>query len=674
MIDRRSFLATAPWLAAAAGAQTSSPSAGSGELVYLKPAPLIPWNGQIGFSLDPLVSEWQPEGRQDTDRLAYTGGGYRLELDFHRLEPQLLTFQFRLQRDDKRPFTVRSYSVRTQLSFVGIYRIWDYRSGPIELMDQFNVYTRGLPSGKEYAQVYGANSGIPIVLCSDREGRNRFTFGMLDQVEATGLRIGDWSLGLSPRGEGLNFWFEFVKPAGYPITRTTLEDGGWLDTRLASWFDTIGRYTHWVETTARIQVLKPPVPADEPIWKTSDPYGQNINEDIIWKNAALCRKAGITMLSLDAGYNNALTAGMDTPEHIESFNDNTGDWIADRTKFPDFRALVKRLHEQGHVVTVWVALFIVGKATRAYQQVRQMLMRDASGKELIDLCPCHPDTPGYLARTFLKLATDYDLDGLWLDFMDGLHIPCHASHPHSTSSPGEGYNRCLAAVRDALIQWKPSFLIETRMKMANINVKQFVNVLETSDMPFDFDLNRSLGVFVRSFGEGLAAKLDPAQWHIHESNENVAKSCATVTLTGVPVFGVDFTLLPESHLRVVAAWMRFYRQHQKDLSQGQWTPVGFAGLFPQFRVSSGVKEFVYIASSSTAPTSIEGREEVYVVNAADTDRISVTLDAAPRGRWRAVVRNCFLEQTGTHEINVSGDKLFLDEAIPQGGLLELHKI
>jgi alpha-galactosidase len=336
--------------------------------------------------------------------------------------------------------------------------------------------------------------------------------------------------------------------------------------------------------------------------------------------------------------------------------------------------LVERLHQQGQKVTVWVALFMAGKATRAYQQVRNMLSRDPSGKERIDLCPCHPDTPGYLARTFLKLATDYDLDGFWLDFMDGLHVPCHAPHPHFTSSPGEGYNRCLGAIRDAVMHWKQGFLLETRMKMANINVKQFVNVLETSDMPFDFDLNRSLGVFVRSFAGGLATKLDPAQWHIHESNENVAKSCATVTLIGVPVFGVDFTLLPESHIRVVAAWMDFYRRHQMDLAKGRFAPAGLSGLLPQFRVLNGAKAFVYVGASSTAPTSVDGCEELYIVNASDADRVLLMLDAAPRGRWRAVVRDCFLAETQTREISVSSEKLLLDEAIPQGGLLELHRI
>ena len=323
MMDRRAFLTSAP-LAAVAVRQARSQS--SNAFAYLKPEPLTPWAGQLGFALDPPVSEWRAQRGPDRDRLTYTGDGYRLDLNFRRPEPGLLTFQFRLEREDKRPFTIRSYSLRTQLSLVGIYRFWNYRGGPIELMDQFSVYTRGL---NENTQVSGANTGIPIMLCSDREGHNRFAFGMFDQVEATELRIGDWSLGLSPRGEGLNFWFEFVKPAGYEITRTTLVDGASIDTRPATWFETIAGYARWAEAAGNIHVLEPPPAAFEPIWNTWYPYGQNINEAIIWKNAELCRKAGITTLLLDAGYNNALTRGMGTPQDIAWFNDHTGDWTAE---------------------------------------------------------------------------------------------------------------------------------------------------------------------------------------------------------------------------------------------------------------------------------------------------------------------------------------------------------
>jgi len=181
-------------------------------------------------------------------------------------------------------------------------------------------------------------------------------------------------------------------------------------------------------------------------------------------------------------------------------------------------------------------------------------------------------------------------------------------------------------------------------------------------------------VFVRSFAGGLATKFDPVQWHIRESNENVAKSCATVTLMGVPVFGVDFTLLPESHIRIVKAWVDFYRRHQTDLSKGRFMPVGFGGLFPQFQILRGAKVFIYVGSSSTTPTSINGCREVYIVNASDTNRVALALDEIRGGRWLVVVRDCFLAESGIREIMAPGEKLVLDEVIPQGGLLELRRV
>lgn len=640
------------------------------ERAYVKLALAEQWAGRLGFALDPPVEKWERIEGNDVARVAYGGGGYRLELDSNQLDPQAFTIRFKLQRDDGQNFTVLSYSVIAQLSLVGIYRAWNYRGGPAEALGEVDVFTRGLSSNGE---VSGANIGIPIIVLTDRDGRNRFTFGMSDQVEITDLHINNYSLGFSERGEGLNFSFEFIKPRGYTITRSSLDDGIWFDTGSASWFEAVRRYTRWVETTSNISVLHPPQRAYDPIWNTWYPFGQDIDEKIILENAELCRQIGITNIFIDAGYNNSLHRGMSTSRDIELFNNHTGDWIADNEKFPNFHKTVESLHQQGQIVTVWVALFLLGKDTHAYRNARHMLMHDAEGKEMLDLCPCHPDTPGYLSRTFLEMAQKYNLDGYWLDFMDALHVPCHAAHAHYTSSPGEGYNRCLAAVRDAVLKWKPDFLIETRMKMSNINVKQFANVLETYDMPFDFDLNRSLGVFVKSFASGVATKLDPVQWHMYESNENVAKLCATVTLMGIPVFGVDFRLLPKSHVSVMKSWIKFYREHQQDLIDGEFTPVSFAVLFPEFQIRSARKIFLYIGASSTAPVNVAECDEIYIVNAADADRVALILDGINRGQWHTNTCNCFLETIRASDKTIERSSEYLDESIPQGGLLALWK-
>jgi alpha-galactosidase len=638
---------------------------------WLKLEPLSRWDAQLGFALEPRITQWMASGARSRHHASFYAGGYQLKLDFASPEPGLVSFQFRLAREDGQPFTVHRYSLKARLPFSGIYRFWDYRSGSPEIEAEFDAYTRGLASGEKYTQTYAANTGIPFVLCTNRNGENRFSFGMLDQVEVTGLHVEPYSLGLSWRGEGLNFSFEFVKPLGYSLKQSELVDGAWFDARPLNWFQTIREYSRWAERAANLRVMKPPPAAFEPIWNTWYPFGFNINQEIVLRNAEFCRQIGLRNLLIDAGYQNPLTGGLAAAEWNQ-FVDYTGDWTPNPQKFPDFRKMVELLHRQQQFVTVWVALFMLGKKTKAYREARGMLRRDTSGKEQSYLCPCHTETPQYLARTFLKLAKDYDLDGFWLDFMDNMHAPCYSSHLHFTNSPGEGYNRCLAAVRDAAMEYKPDFLMETRMRMANVNAKQFVNVMETSDMPFDFDLNRSMGVMVRSFSEGVASKLDPIQWHIRESEENVAVCCATVTLTGIPVFGVDLRLLPESHLRIIKAWMRFYRQHQDVLSRGELEPCGFASLFPQLQVREGRKAFLYIGSSSTTPVSVEGARQIYIINASGRSRMVITLDGIAAGRWRMVVRNCRLEVVSTHDREVDAGAFALDQQIPEGGLVELH--
>jgi alpha-galactosidase len=676
-MSRRGFLGTASVLGLAfparASFRPSKEGAAGGNQVYVKLDPLAEWDAHLGFALEPPVREWQPQPSEDKNQAVFLGQGFRLKLDFARPDARLTTLQFHLSREDGQPFTVHGYSVSSRLIFTDIYRVWDYRSGPSETDGEFAVYLRDLASGEKYAQTYAANTGIPLIVCTDREGHNRYAFGLLDQVEAAGLRINNYSLGLSQRGEGLNFQFAFERPVGYTLKRSELVDGAYFDARGIDWFHTIQEYAEWTERAGHVTALKPPPAAFEPIWNSWYPLGFNITQESIGKIAELCQKVGIKNVSIDSGYQNHLTGGLGTPQEIETFADYTGDWAPNKDKFPDFRKLVEQIHLRGQLATIWVALFMVGKKTSAYREVSHMLRHDASGKEVYKLCPRHHDTPGYLARTFSQFAKDYDLDGFWLDFMDDEHVPCHTSHPHFTDSTGEGYNACLAAVRDALMKYKPNFLIETRMGMANINAKQFANVLETIDMPFDLDVNRSLGTIVRSFSKGVASKIDPIQWHIRESVENVAVCCATVTFTGVPVFGVDFRLLPEAHLRVVAAWMRFYGEHQNELSQGEFGPVGFDHLFPLLRVQGGTKSFLYAGSSATAPASVEGSDEIYIVNASSSGRVAVFLDGIGVGPWRAISRNCYLEQVSETRIEVRANTFALDMQISKGGLVELRK-
>jgi len=114
-----------------------------------------------------------------------------------------------------------------------------------------------------------------MISCTDREGRNRLTLGMLDQVECTGLRIENYTMGVSARAEGLNYTLEFSKPVGYSIPRQVLSDGVYLNQGSRTWFDTVEDYSNWVRREEQIVPLKPPAAAFEPIWCSWYPFGQD---------------------------------------------------------------------------------------------------------------------------------------------------------------------------------------------------------------------------------------------------------------------------------------------------------------------------------------------------------------------------------------------------------------
>jgi hypothetical protein len=139
------------------------------------------------------------------------------------------------------------------------------------------------------------------------------------------------------------------------------------------------------------------------------------------------------------------------------------------------------------------------------------------------------------------------------------------------------------------------------------------------------------------------------------------------------VFGVDFRLLPASHLRVVAAWMQFYREHQSELWQGHFQPVGFGHLSPQLRIQGDKSTYLYVGSSTTAPAGVAGSDTIYLINASDLERVAIYLDKMSPGRWQVALRNCCLEQVSATSLNAGTSTYAFDMPIPRGGLAELRK-
>src|SRR5262249_8938923 len=157
---------------------------------------------------------------------------------------------------------------------------------------------------------------------------------------------------------------------------------------------------------------------------------------------------------------------------------------------------------------------------------------------------------------------------------------------------------------------------------------------------------------LRAFGKGPALKLDPAQWHLQERPENVAKLCSTVVLGGTPVFSLDFRLLPPTHLEVVKAWLDFYLEYREALVHANLTLLSFEPYFPAIQLEAGSNLFLYLGSGTVVPAQVGRCTELFLINASDLDHLKIQLEEIGIGSWELTSHDCFLKEVQKERLSV----------------------
>jgi len=141
----------------------------------------------------------------------------------------------------------------------------------------------------------------------------------------------------------------------------------------------------------------------------------------------------------------------------------------------------------------------------------------------------------------------------------------------------------------------------------------------------------------------------------------------------VPAVGMDFRKLPESHLRIVKRWLRFYQEHKEAISQGRWRPLEFDPYTSSFAISGARETFVGLFKDVLGTITLEGAgpvPHVYLYNGTGSSYIHTRL-APAAGAYDLVVRDLYLDEVNRSTAEATGGGLNVSLAVPEAGLLEL---
>ena len=446
----------------------------------------------------------------------------------------------------------------------------------------------------------------------------------------------------------------FTKPA---TARKSYVAKVMLDRRGRNWAETVTACSRWVAKENGFKTADVPEAAFDPLYSTWYAFLQDVHADELETEAKLAAEVGMKTMILDDGWQK---------EESKGFYSATGDWMPVKSRFPDMKAHVAKVHEAGLKYMLWLSVPFMGCEAKNYPRFKKMLLKDGD-TGVLD--PRFPEVREYLISTYERAVGEWGFDGLKLDFIDSFDLP--AKDPaladnfagRDYRSVPEALNRLMKDVRARLLKINPDVLLEFRQHYCGPAILQYGNMMRAADCPADPVANRRRICDLRLTSDRIAVHSDMLVWSAAETPEGAALPILNALFSTIQYSMVLAKVSPE-HRRVIAAWIRFSQEHREALLKGAFRPHHPELVYPLIEGESANERVIAVYAEDVCAKSGSPDRPVFVVNATGKAGVLAELAAKPS---KVEYFNVFGEKTG--EGSVSAGLVRLD--VPMSGYAKI---
>ena len=338
-----------------------------------------------------------------------------------------------------------------------------------------------------------------------------------------------------------------------------------LDATGASVADVVRRLAGWMSARIDEPALSVPALAIKPVYSTWYTFTQDVNAAVIESEAALAVPMGCGTVFIDDGWQRmAVGRGYQ----------GCGDWVPDTDKFPDLLAHVRRVRALGAGVVLWVAPLLLGTNSNAYADLAEYATLRRKPDDCFILDPRHRAVRDHLADVCLRLVTDYEVDGLKIDFLDAAMRYQGTSPVGDIRDVGEAMAALLRLLRSRLDEaGHGDVLFEFRQPYVSPTIARFGQILRASDCPADALVNLRSTVDCRLLSVGQVTHADPMMWGPTGGPEAVAQQIYA-GLFSVPQISMRLAELPAEQAAALAGLLRWWRDLAPVLLAGSIQVTG----------------------------------------------------------------------------------------------------
>lgn len=479
-----------------------------------------------------------------------------------------------------------------------------------------------------------AAHGAPVCTALDCADRNRCTVAVADGLHTVRLRMGVME-------ENGNFDCRVVVEIESPVAH--YETDVRIDLRDVPFYRAIDDVRAWWETHDGYTPAPVPAAAEEPLYSAWYSYHQNVDVPAIVDECEYFARLGTRVLIVDDGWQ--------TDNSARGY-DYCGDWQTAPGKVPSMRAFADAVHQTGMKFMIWYSVPFVGEYSQAYDRFKDMMLgRWNPNSKTWVLDPRFPAVRAYLIDLYCRAVTDWNLDGLKLDFVDSFVQMDDRLDPRMdlTSVP-EAVDRLMKDVHDALVAIKPDILLEFRQSYIGPVMRTFGNMFRSGDCPLDSFTNRIHVLDLRLLSGSTAVHSDMVMWHPDETAEQAAFQL-TAVLFAVPQISVRRQALTDAQARMVADYLAFWTRYRDVLLHGEMCFHGCAANYPYVSSRLGNRQVGAVYGGQLAYLDA-ATDEIVVVNANMDAR--VLLSASFTGAYAYTVYNCLGEITASGVLELGG--------------------
>lgn len=436
-----------------------------------------------------------------------------------------------------------------------------------------------------------------------------------------------------------------------------------LDKRSLHFSQSLRDVSAWWESLPGHQPAAVPETARQPMYSTWYSFHQNISAQDVEEQCKLAHELGFEAVIVDDGWQ--------TLDNKRGYA-YTGDWEPDR--IPDMKALTDKVHQMGMKFLLWYSVPLMGEKAKKYDLFKQKFLYYWEGQGAYVLDPRYPDVREFIINTYIRAVTDWNLDGLKLDFIDmfrpGPDTELTAANGRDYASVEQAADRLMTDLMRQLRTLKPDIMIEFRQPYIGPLMRKYGNMFRAADCPNMALVNRVRTTDIRLLCGNTAVHSDMFRWRDKEQVEMAALQILNIIFS-VPQLSISINRFPQEYRDMIKFWIGYWRANREVLLDGLLTPAGVQENYSAIKsVLANKKTIVALYSHRIITVEKYVTPLLDIINAKLSD--SIWLETAiPLKNVIITIFNCkgveMEKKTATLSAGVHVFK------VPPSGLLQLHR-